>query len=98
MSKVDRITENGKRAIVNLLNQSLQVEYDMILNYPRMLDQLVSIDRVPNQKFIWDLERLGKESFKHAGITGQLIAQLGGEPQWDIKVVERMIDVGSMLK
>lgn len=97
MAEVDRITESGKRAIVSLLNQSVQVEYGLILNYPRILDQLINIDRVTDEQFTRDLERLGKESFRHSGMIGKLIVQLGGEPQWEIEVIDRMIDIGGML-
>jgi len=97
MSEVDRITEEGKRAIVALLNQALLAEYGMLLNYPRIIDQLANIDKVSDKQLAIDLERLGKDSFRHAGIVGQLIAQLGGKPDWDITVIDRMIDIGSML-
>ena len=97
MAEVDRITESGKKAIANLLNQSLSVEYGLILNYPRILDQLTNIDRVPDEQFTRDFERLGKESYKHSGLVIQLIVQLGGEPQWGVEVIDRMIDVGNML-
>jgi len=97
MPEVDRITESGKKAIAHLLNQSVQVEYGLILNYPRILDQLTNIDRVSDEQFTRDLERLGKESFRHSGMVGKLIVQLGGEPQWEIEVIDRMIDVGNML-
>ena len=97
MSEVDLITDSGKRAIVDLLNRSLQVEYGMILNYPRLLDQIVGIDEIPDKLIPGNLESLGKESFRHAGKVGQLIVQLGGEPQWDIEVIDRIIDIGSML-
>lgn len=97
MSEVDRITDSGKRAIADLLNKSLQVEYGMLLNYPRILDQIVRIDEITDKLIPGNLEMLGKESLKHAGMIGQLVVQLGGEPQWDIKVIDRMIDIGSML-
>jgi len=97
MAEVDRITESGKKAIANLLNQAWQVEYGLILNYPRILDQLINIDQVPDEQFTWDFERLGKESYTHAGLVIQLITQLGGEPQWGVEITDRMIDVGGML-
>ncbi len=96
MSQVDEITEKGKKGIVGLLNQLLQVEYILIFNYPRIVDQLVNIDQV-SEESVSDLERLGKESVRHSGLVAQLIVQLGGEAQWAIEPIDRMTDVGSIL-
>jgi len=43
---VDRINEDGKKAIVRLLNKSIEVEYAFIFNYPRLIDQLVNIQPI----------------------------------------------------
>ena len=95
--EVETIKENGKKTIVGLLNQSLQVEYAMILNYPRLIDKLVIVDHINDEQLNKDLERLGKESMNHAGWVGQLIAQLGDKPEWVIDVIDRMVDVDKML-
>jgi len=71
MPEVDAITPEGKNAIATLLNEGLQVEYDLIINYPRIVDQLVNIDKVDNKQFIQLMERFGKESFKHSGLVGR---------------------------
>ena len=97
MSEVDRITENGKKTIVDLLNKSLQVEYGFIVNYPRLIDQMVNIDEIPDKQLPEDLERLGKASFRHAGEVIQLIGRLGGEPDWRVEPIDRIVDMGSML-
>ena len=52
MSEIDRITEEGKKALVDLLNKSIEVEYGMILNYPRILDQIKNIDKSQREEFI----------------------------------------------
>jgi len=43
---VDRINEDSKKAIVSLLNKSIEVEYAFIFNYPRLIDQLVNIEPI----------------------------------------------------
>ena len=94
--EVETIKENGKKAIADLLNKSLQVEYSFILNYPRIIDNLVII-KIHDEQLIKDLEYVGKESVWHFGWVGQLIVQLGGESQWGIEVIDRMVDVDRML-
>ena len=46
MFAVDRINEDGKKAIVRLLNKSIEVECAFIFNYPRLIDQLVNIQPI----------------------------------------------------
>ena len=97
MAEVDRITEEGKKAIINLLNKSLQVEYGVILNYPRILDQIVNIDKSQSAEFANTVERLGKDSFRHATVVARLIEDLGSKPDFETVVIDRMIDIHSML-
>ena len=97
MYEVDTIRDSAKEAIVDLLNKSLQVEYGMILNYPRIIDKIVAIDEIHDEQISSDLEYLGKSSVQHVGLIGQLILELGGEPAWRIDTIDRMVDVGSML-
>jgi len=97
MAEVDRITDEGRKAIADLLNQSLQAEYGMILNYPRIMDQIVNIDQSQSEEFANNVERLGKDSFRHATIVAKLIEELGSQPAWEMVVIDRMIDIRSML-
>ncbi len=97
MSEVDRITEEGKKAIIDLLNKAIQVEYGLILNYPRILDQIVNISRSQSEEFANSVERLGKDSFRHATVVTKLIEELGGKPDFEVVVIDRMIDIKSML-
>ena len=97
MAKIDRITEEGKEAIVDLLNKGIRVEYGMVLNYPRILDQIVNIDKSQSEEFINNAERFGKDSFRHATIVAKLIEELGGEPEFEILTADRMIDVNKAL-
>ena len=95
--EVETIKENGKKAIVELLNRSLQLEYNMILNYPRLIDKLTTVDHINDEQLNKDLERLGTESYHHHGWIGQLITQLGSKPDWTMDIVDRLVDVDKML-
>ena len=97
MFAVDRITEDGKKAIVNLLNESIEIEYAFIFNYPRLIDQLVNIEPITQERVAKKLELLGKESIQHAHWIMRLIEGLGGEPQLPFEVIDRMTDIPSLL-
>ena len=75
----------------------MQVEYAKILNYPRIIDKLIIADKINDEQLNKDLERLGKESMKHAGWMGELITKLGGKPFWVIDIVDRLVDVDNLL-
>ncbi|MFC1940786.1 ferritin-like domain-containing protein [Chloroflexota bacterium] len=97
MPKINRITQEGKKAIANLLNTALQIEYGVILNYPRIIDQLVNIDKATDKNLINNLERLGKDSFRHSAVVSKLIEELGGKVEWEMAAIDRLIDISSML-
>ena len=97
MPEVDRITEDGKKAIIRLLGESIKIEYAFIFNYPRLIDQLVNIEQIPQERVAEKLELLGKESVQHAGWIMRLIEDLGGEPQLPFEVLDRMTDIPSLL-
>ncbi|MFC2005603.1 ferritin-like domain-containing protein [Chloroflexota bacterium] len=97
-NKVDRITNDGKMAIVTLLNKALDVEYNNIMNYPRFIDQLVNINRMPDKQSAWVLEHLGKDSVRHSGVVVQLIEQLGGEFHLSVDTVDRISNIDDMLR
>ena len=97
MFAVDRITEDGKKAIVSLFNKSIEIEYAFIFNYPRLIDQLVNIEPIIQESVAKKLELLGKESVQHAHWIMQLIEGLGGEPQLLFELIDRMTDIPSLL-
>ena len=66
MFAVDRINEDGKKAIVSLLNKSIEVKYAFIFNYPRLIDQLVNIEPITQEiiatKFVrWKWRRVRQQ-------------------------------------
>ncbi len=94
MREIDRITEDGKKAIVGILNEGLAVEYIHLVNYPRIIDQLLNMGKVPDDDpCVVVLERLGKDSIEHANIVMRLCTHLGGEPHLAVEPVERISDV-----
>jgi len=97
MFEVDRITEDGKKAIVSLLNKSLEIEYAFIFNYPRLINQLVNIEPITQEEVAKKLELLGKESVQHAGWIMRLIEDLGGESSLPFEVLSGMTDIPSLL-
>ena len=95
--EVVTITDEAKIAIGGLLNQALLVEYGFILNYPRIIDRLVMYDKIEDEQLVADIERLGKESLRHFSDAVKLIEKLGGEPMWQLGIVERLDDVEKLL-
>lgn len=98
MAETDRITDSAKRAMIDILNRAIQLEYAYIINYPRLIDQIVAIEEVPDQQIVDDLETLGKDSTEHLGIVGELITRLGGKALWRVNVIERIVDVDKLIE
>ena len=59
----DRITESGKKLIINLLREAIEIEYGFIVNYPRVVDQLVNIETIPQEEVAKKLELLARSQF-----------------------------------
>ena len=94
---VETISEDAKRRIIELLNRSLQVEYDLLFNYPRVIDKLVNSDKIQDEEIINAMETTGKESIRHFDEVDRLIKKLGGESIWRIDVIDLSQDVGEIL-
>ncbi len=62
--------------IIKLLNQSLRLEYGLIIHYPRIAS---SID---DEEAKETAMRLGEYSTRHADVVAKAIRELGGEPIW----------------
>ena len=91
------ITEEAKKDLIELLNKSLELEYDFILNYPRMIEKLEHIDNIHDEQLNKALQRLGMESIRHFNELDRLIVKLGGEAHWYFGVIERLDDVQEIL-
>ena len=95
--EVETLTDDGKIILIGLLDKALIIEYDFILNYPRMINKLVNYDKINDEMLINNLERLGSESMKHFNYGIALIEKLGGEPKWQIETIERLEEVEDLL-
>lgn len=95
---IETIKKDAKKTIIQLLNEVLIVEYDLILNSPRILDKIVSIDEIHDEQLNKDMERLSTASLRHFNQVVELIKKLGGEPNWNFEVVERLTDVEKLLE
>lgn len=95
--QIETISKDAKKSVIQLLNRLLQVEYDLLFNYPRMIDKLVNIDGIHDELIIDTLEVMGKESLRHFDEADKLIRKLGGETIWRINVLDRLVDVEEIL-
>ncbi len=76
--------------IIELLNQSLRLEYSLIIHYPRIASY---IDDEETKKMAM---RLGEYSTHHADVVAKAIRELGGEPIWSFDsfpVSENLISI-----
>jgi len=62
--------------IIDLLNKALQLEYTLIIHYPRLAN---SIKDAETRKLV---QSLGTASVHHADVVADAITQLGGNPVW----------------
>ena len=57
--KIEAISEDGARGLIAILNEVIQVEYGIIINYPRMIDYFVNVEKFNDETFLSDLEKIG---------------------------------------
>jgi rubrerythrin len=62
--------------LLDLLNQALRLEYTLIVHYPRLA---AGIQDAETRKLVLEL---GTASIRHADVVADIIAQLGGKPDW----------------
>jgi len=86
------ITEDAKKTIAALLNKTILVEYEFILNYPRVIEHITNYEKIKDETLINDLDRLGRDSLRHFGKIDNLITQLGYQSSWQTTVFPRIID------
>ncbi|MFC2035657.1 ferritin-like domain-containing protein [Chloroflexota bacterium] len=90
--EIEAISEDGKKGLITILNKVVKVEYGMITNYPRIVDYFVSIEKINDEAFLSYLEMIGKESTRHLGLVIDIVKSLGGEPGWQMGVIEKTFD------
>lgn len=95
--EIETLKDGAKRSLARMLNRSLEVEYDFLLNYPRMIDKLVNYDKITDKQLIKDLEKLGAESLRHFTELSQVVERLGGDPHWRIDTINRLEAIPTLL-
>jgi bacterioferritin (cytochrome b1) len=76
-----------KHQILDALNESLKLEYSMIIHYPLISKAIQDPDIKQMVKI------LGTVSIKHADTVADAITALGGTPRWDFEPAPDDIDL-----
>ncbi|MFC1935111.1 hypothetical protein ACFLXZ_02215, partial [Chloroflexota bacterium] len=71
--------------------------YDMVFNYPKVIDRLVREKNIDDKQLIKSLEQLVLESLRHFDEVNMWIGRLGGETMWDLKIVSSSADAEELL-
>ncbi|MGA2367196.1 MAG: ferritin-like domain-containing protein [Dehalococcoidia bacterium] len=77
----------NKVRLLETLNESLKLEYSMIIHYPLINSAI----RDPEIKKM--VNTLGVVSIKHADTLADAITGLGGTPQWDFEPAPQEMDL-----
>ena len=91
------ITEEARHAIVAICNETLVTEYDFILSYPRIIDNMVN-NKIADKQLLDDIETLGKNSLAHYGIVDNMIQSLGAETAWRLNTLPSSVDIIDVLE
>jgi rubrerythrin len=78
--------------LIELLNTALQMEYTLIVHYPRLAGDIQD-DEARALAF-----KLGTDSVRHADIVSKTITALGGQPAWSFAPLPDYIDLLSIFK
>ena len=76
------ITNDAMRAVADLCNKAILVEYDIIFSYPKLIDHITNFEKIKDDLLIHDIEILGKDSLGHYNVMDKLITRLGYETVW----------------
>jgi len=91
------ITDRAKEAIAKLCNETVVVEYDMILNYPRIVDHIINFEKIEDEQLIKGIDRLGKDSLGHFTKMDEMIRNLGDDMVWLTSTLPRLVDIVGIL-
>ncbi len=94
---METIKKDVRKSIVDRLNRLLQVENDLVFNYPKVIDRLVREENIDDKQLIEALETAAKESLRHHNEVDKWIGKLGGETIWDLKIVSSSVDVKELI-
>ncbi|MFC1921269.1 hypothetical protein ACFLYQ_06070 [Chloroflexota bacterium] len=91
------ISDEAKRGIAALCNKAVVLEYDFILNYPRIIDHIRNFEHIIDEQLLKDIELLGLESLGHFSKVEKIITSLGGKMDWMANMLPRLVGVEDML-
>jgi len=92
------ITDDAKRAVADLCNKAILVEYDIIFGYPKIIDHMANFEKLEDKQLLHDVEILGKDSLGHYKTMDILITRLGYEPVWQAGVLPRIVGVVDVME
>ncbi len=92
------ITDQAKRAISEIINESVVAEYSMILNYPRIIDHCINFERITDEQLLKDIDKLGRDSLNHFSVTDRIVGTLGSTIDWEPSTLPRLVGVPEMLE
>jgi len=87
MVKKASSTSESLSRMLDLLNQVLQLEYSLIVHYPR----LASAIRDEQARAM--VLQLGSASIRHADVVADTIIKLGGNPRWSFEAFPEQLDI-----
>ena len=73
--------------ILDLLNQTLELEYSLIVHYPRIASS------IPDEETKKLVNQLGSGSIGHADAVANAITKLGGVPRWSFGAFPEETDI-----
>ena len=92
------ITDSAKKSIIALCNKAVVLEYDFILNYPRIADHIRNFEKIEDEQLIKELEQLGKESIGHFVLVEKMVTGLGGQMDWQANMLPRLVGVEDIIR
>jgi bacterioferritin len=78
--------------LVDVLNQTLKLEYSFIVHYPRLANA------VKDEEAKELVLKLGATSIEHASVVADAITGLGGEPDWYFELYPEDKDILTIFK
>jgi rubrerythrin len=92
MTTTQTTTGRSSQTTLDLLNQALNVEYSLIVHYPRIANSL------PDEETRRLVHGLGEASIRHADVVADAIKELGGKPDWSFEPFPEHMDTVSIFK
>lgn len=80
-------TTNKSTEILELLNKALELEYSLVVHYPRIASTIS--DGKTRELAL----SLGTDSVKHADIVARAVSSLGGDPVWSFEPFPAETDI-----